>query len=143
MDRKSHGLQRRIEAIRLKIDSLLSLRKVVALSPSHDITNRQWSVLESQLSSVHAKMMSRLKHGARTFLPHVQNPRAARQLHAMLGKIELDMSKAFTFFDTYMDVLTQRHTPELGPILGGCDVMAWDSIKKRHPALSLVEPPLV
>jgi hypothetical protein len=55
----------------------------------------------------------------------------------------LETSSAFVFFDTYVDVLTQRHTPELGPMLAGCDVLAWDAMKRNHPALSLVEPPLV
>jgi hypothetical protein len=42
-----------------------------------------------------------------------------------------------------MDILTQRNTFELGNFLAGCDVIAWDAIKKDHPALDIVEPPLV
>jgi len=42
-----------------------------------------------------------------------------------------------------MDILTQRHTPELGRLLAGCDALALDSIRKPHPALAMVEPPIV
>jgi len=115
----------------------------VALPPEHDITKRQWSILESQLSLVETRFLSQLKRGAREHLPNIQTPESMRQLNALFGEIELEMSKAFTFFDTYTDVLTQRLTPELGPLLSGCDVLAWDAIRKDHPALAIVEPPLV
>lgn len=143
MKSQIHHFQRRYESARARIETLSSLRKLVALQPEHDITKRQWSVLESQLSSVENRLLSRLKRGARAYLPNVKNPEAARSMNALLGEVELEMSRAFTFFDTYMDVLTQRHTPELGPMLAGCDVLAWDAIHKDHPALSIVEPPLV
>jgi hypothetical protein len=69
--------------------------------------------------------------------------RVAARLNAVLGELELDLTKAFTFFDTYADVLTQRASPVLGGLLAGCDVLAWDALKKDHPALDQVEPPLV
>jgi hypothetical protein len=67
----------------------------------------------------------------------------ARRLNGVLGEIELDLSRSFIFFDTYMDVLSQRHLNALGPVLAGCDVLAWAAIKRNHPALRIVEPPLV
>lgn len=143
MKSQFHHFQRRYESARARIETLSSLRKLVALRPENDITKRQWSVLESQLSSVENRLLSRLKRGAREYLPNIQNPETARSMNALLGEVELEMSRAFTFFDTYMDVLTQRHTPELGPILAGCDVLAWDAIHRDHPALAIVEPPLV
>jgi hypothetical protein len=122
---------------------LSALRRLVNLPPGHDITKRQWAVIESQLKVVEARLLSRLKAGARAYLPQAHNPRVARTLHALLGATELEMSRAFNFFDTYMDVLTQRHTPELGSLLAGCDVLAWDSLSRNHPALAIAEPPLV
>ncbi|HKR00636.1 MAG TPA: hypothetical protein VJT09_08180 [Pyrinomonadaceae bacterium] len=139
----SSNLQRRVEALRFRIESLSSLRKLVELPPGHDITKHQWAVIESQLKVVEARLLSRLKAGARAYLPQAHTAKAARTLSALLGSLELEMSRAFNFFDTYMDVLTQRHTPELGPLLAGCDVLAWDAINKEHPALAIVEPPLV
>jgi hypothetical protein len=64
-------------------------------------------------------------------------------LNAALGDIELELSRAYTFFDTYMDVLTQRYSTRLGPLLAGCDVLAWHGMRRDHPALRIVEPPLV
>jgi len=143
MDRSPQNFRKRIDSIRLRIETLPALRKLVAIPPKYDITRRQWSLLESQLSSAAASLLSQLKRGAREYLPNVHNPEVARRLNVLLGKVELEMSRAFAFFDTYMDVLTQRNTPELGPMLAGCDVLAWDAIKKDHPALDIVEPPLV
>lgn len=143
MNRLPYNFRKRIESIRLRVETLPTLRKLVALPPIYDITKSQWSLLETQLSAAAARLLSRLKRGAREYLPHIHNIEAARSLNILLGEIELELSRAFTFFDTYMDILTQRNTPELGPLLAGCDVLAWDAINKEHPALTIVEPPLV
>jgi hypothetical protein len=79
----------------------------------------------------------------RKYLPHVQQPSIAVILNADLGQLELDLSTAFSLFDTYVDILTQRHAPELGTVLAGCDVLASDALERDHPALRIVEPPLV
>lgn len=136
-------LQRRIESLRIRIEALSSLRTSVQLPPSLTITQRQWVVLEAELKAVEIRLLRRLKRGARAYLAQAHQRPAARALNAQLGEIELEMTQAFTFFDTYMDVLTQRHMPELGQLLRGCDVLAWDGIRKEHPALALVESPLV
>ncbi|HAW50211.1 TPA: hypothetical protein DCX16_04615 [bacterium] len=127
----------------MRVKTLSSLRKLVALPPEYDITPRQWSVLEPQLLAAETRILSQLKRGAREFLPFIHDPQGARNLNTLLGKVELEMSTTFIFFDTYLDVLTQRHTPELGPSLAGCDVLAWDAINKEHPALAIIESPLV
>jgi hypothetical protein len=119
------------------------LRELVNLPPNHDITKRQWTVLDLELKAVETRLLRRLKRGARAYLSQANNRAAARALNAQLGDIELEMTRAFAFFDTYMDVITQRHTPELGPLLAGCDALAWDALNKKHPALALIEPPLV
>lgn len=143
MERHATSFQRRVESARMRIDALSSLRKTVALSPGNDITARQWFVVENQLSTVQTRLQSRLKRAAREYFPQIQTTKAARSLNSLLGEIELEMTSAFTFYDTYSDVLTQRSSPELGPLLGGCDVLAWDSMRRNHPALSMIEPPLV
>jgi hypothetical protein len=127
----------------VRIRALGKLRKLVNLPPKQDITARQWSVLETALSVSVDRLLSRLKQGAVEHFPHLQNPHTTIQLNSLLGGLELDLSKAFTFFDTYTDVLTQRTTSPLGSLLAGCDVLAWDALKKDHPALDNVEPPLV
>lgn len=136
-------LKRRVEALQARIEALSSLRESVNLPPNHDITKRQWTVLVLELKAVEIRLLRRLKRGARTYLPQTNERAAARALNAQLGEIELELTKAFAFFDTFMDVLTQRHTPELGRLLAGCDVLARDAFNKPHPALAIIEPPLV
>lgn len=143
MPGQARHLRKRVESLGLRIRALGRLRGLVDLQPRQDITARQWSVLETQLSVVVDRLLSRLKQGADAHLPHIQSSNAAIQLNALLGELELELSKAFTFFDTYTDVLTQRASPVLGSLLAGCDVLAWDALKKDHPSLDSVEPPLV
>ncbi|HEX8069030.1 MAG TPA: hypothetical protein VF546_03700 [Pyrinomonadaceae bacterium] len=143
MKDRAASLHRRVESLRVRIETLSSLRTLVNLPPAHDITRRQWAVLELELAAVEKRLLARLNRGARAYLPQAHDLGAARALNSQLGDIELEMSRAFAFFDTYMDVLTQRHTPELGPLLAGCDALAWDGIHRAHPALAIVEPPLV
>jgi hypothetical protein len=143
MKRPTHNFRSRIESLRLRIESLSGLRKSVALPPAHDISERQWFVIESELKAVEIRLLRRLKKLNRTYLPQLEKTGAARDLNAGLGEIELEMSKAFAFFDTYADLLTQRLMPEIGRLLAGCDVLALEALKKDHPALAIVEPPLV
>ena len=142
---KGHAwsLEQRYKALRLRVEVLSSLRQLAGLPPEHDIARRQWAVIESQLKVAEARLLSRLKRAGRAYLPQVYRAEVACQLNALLGEIELELAEAFIFFDTYMDILTQRHTPELGRLLAGCDVLAWDAINRNHPALAIVEPPLV
>ncbi|MGI6455246.1 MAG: hypothetical protein ACOX5R_06430 [bacterium] len=95
------------------------------------------------MTAVELDLLQQIKIAARNYLPHIHELGSRRQLNNSLGQMELNMSKAYAFFDTYMDVLTQRHTPELGALLAGCDVLAWDAMRKEHPALEIIEPPLV
>jgi hypothetical protein len=143
MNSQFRNYQRRYEALKIKTETLSTLRRLVALPPEHDITKRQWSILESQLSAAEARIQSKLKRATKQYLPQVDDPQTARRLNAIYGEIEMELSRAFPFFDTYMDILTQRHTPEIGPLLAGCDVLARDALKKDHPALDIVESPLV
>lgn len=113
------------------------------LSPGTDITQRQWAVIEPQLVASSARLSARLRRAGESLLPMARDRAPARELNGALGQIELDMSRAFTFFDTYMDVLTQRHAPVLGAVLAGCDVLALEAMRRDHPALAIIEPPLV
>ncbi|HZK04761.1 MAG TPA: hypothetical protein VFC82_02820 [Actinomycetaceae bacterium] len=143
MKRPTRDLQVRMEGLRLRVDELGSLRSLVQLPAERDISRRQWSVIESQLAVIEARLLARLKRVGRTYLPTAHEPQAAVALNALLGELELELARAYTFFDTYMDILTQRHPPLLGRLLAGCDVLAWDAINREHPALAIVEPPLV
>ena len=143
MQPRQDRLRRRIQSIRFRIESLTKLRKLVVLSPQSEITERQWAVIEPQLVGSSVRLSARVQRASETLLAKAADKRPARELGHALGQIELDMARAFTFFDTYMDVLTQRHAPELGAVLAGCDVLALEAMRRDHPALAIIEPPLV
>ena len=140
---RDHPLRQRVESLRFRIHSLSGLRSLVALPPACDVSARQWSLLEPHLAAAVVRLSTQVRLATDRWLARVHDRRAARQLNAVLGQVELDLSRAFIFFDTYMDVLTQRRSPELGAVLAGCDVLARDAMVREHPALRLVEPPLV
>src|SRR5690348_2519366 len=129
MDRLANTFKKRVRSAQMRIEALSSLRKTIALPARHDLTVRQWFVIENQLNTVQARLQSRLKRVAREHFAQLQDARAVRKFNSLLGEIELEMTTAFTFYDTYSDVLTQRNSPELGSLLAGCDVLAWDSLR--------------
>jgi hypothetical protein len=137
------SLQKRYESTSRRINILSSLRNVVNLSEKENILDRQWSAIETQLFSIQGQLMSRLKSSGKSYLSNLHKSGAASQLNRILGKIDLDLSTAIIFFDTYLDVLSQRKITELGRILAGCDVIAWDALNKDHPGLFIIEPPIV
>jgi hypothetical protein len=144
MSGADHPLVRRVASMRLRIDSLTSLRRLVDLPPAQDITARQWAVLEPQLAAAAARLTARLNGLVDRYIPAALHALpAARRLNAGLGRMEHELARAFVFFDTYMDVLTQRRPAELGAVLAGCDVLAREAMVRNHPALRLIEPPCV
>jgi len=143
MQAPQQRLRRRTQSILFRIESLTKLRKLVPLATDTDITERQWAVIEPQLVASSVRLSSRVKRASDTLLAKASEPANARELSGVLGQIELDMARAFTFFDTYMDVLTQRQSKPLGAMLAGCDVLALEAMRRDHPALALIEPPLV
>jgi hypothetical protein len=136
-------LQRRIEALRERVGMLSTLRRLVDLPAGHDLTDAQWARIESGLGGAQGSLAARLGAADRAYLPRADGATAARTLHALLGEIELDLARAFVFFDTYVDILSQRRLAGLGPLLAGCDVLAWDAIARDHPALAGTGRPLV
>ena len=143
MRARGEGLRRRADSLLFRIHGLIGLRQLVNLSSEQDITARQWSVLEMQLNAASALLTTRTKAATDSLLPGARDASARRKLNAALGQIELDLSRAYTFFDTYMDVLTQRRSGELGPVLAGCDVLAYQAMRREHPTLTAIEAPLV
>ena len=143
MSAEPWGFVRRVESLRIRIGSLSSMRKLVALPPEQDISPEQWRILESRLAAVAARLDGAVNRAFDVYLGSGDELGAARRLNASLGAVELDLSRAFTFFDTYVDVLTQRRATRLGSLLAGCDVLAADALRRDHPALSAIELPLV
>lgn len=143
MSEPGNQLRLRADSLQFRIKGLAGLRRLVNLSREQDITERQWSVLEPQLNAACAQLIARVKRATGALLPRAADSKARARLNAELGRVELELARAFTFFDTYMDVLTQRRSDELGTVLAGCDVLARQAMRRAHPALASIEPPLV
>ncbi|MEZ4776192.1 MAG: hypothetical protein R3D00_23665 [Bacteroidia bacterium] len=127
-----------------RIEALTSLQKMVALPPESDISPRQWNALNHALHVSAEKLEQPLTEHIKVLLR--SNPAdmdIQRKLYAALGETELRLTKAYKFFDMYADILSQRLIPGLGSLLAGCDALAQDALYRNHPALHLVEPPLV
>ncbi len=138
----SSGLRRRVESVRLRLGALSGLRSLVGLRPEHDISESQWRAIEPELAALASRLRRKLDDEAKHLFTR-SGARSARELSAAIGAIELEMAQAYVMFDTYMDVLTQRHIPEMGGLLKGCDALAWHGLRKEHPALQIIELPLV
>jgi hypothetical protein len=137
------NLHRRILLLRQRVKVLATLRGTVKLPPDHDLSEPQWQALLRPLESLASRLGDRLERAVARYLPRTAATQQARKLSYLLGEIELEASRAFDLYDTYVDVLTQRHSPELGPRLRGCDALARDGLGRDHPALRLIEPPVV
>lgn len=143
MNTTAENFKRRAASLRMRVEDLSGLRKTVSLPAAHDIGERRWFVIETELKAVEIRLSRRLKRVTKEYFSQLNDKKSARILNSLFGEIELEMAKTYTVFDTFMDVLTQRNTPELGGLLAGCDALALDAIRKNHPALQIVEPPLV
>jgi hypothetical protein len=138
-----NNFQKRYESMLRRISYLSSLRKEVGLTTTENIDENQWSAIQLPLFEVENRLKTILKVHARKYLPFLHLPRVARRMNALLGRIELDISNSIVFFDTYMDILSQRKMPTLGKILKGCDILAGDAMSIDHPLIRDLELPIV
>jgi hypothetical protein len=137
------SLEKRYESALRRIKFLSSLRIVVGLAENENIDNDQWEAIQLPLAAVEDRLMSLLKIQGGNYLPFLHIPKVARKMNELLGKIELDLTETIVFFDTYMDILSQRKMPSLGKILRGCDKLAEDSLSIKHPIFNELEKPIV
>jgi hypothetical protein len=89
-----------------------------------------------------SRLIARLTSGARKYMPEMSDPVAARQMNALIGLLEIESSKAFTFYDTLFDILTQRNS-KLGRIIPGCEKIASDALRRDHPFLRILNAPVL
>ena len=132
----------KIESLRIRAKKLTDLRKSLALKPNQDIRTEQWEVLETQLATVSNKIQHSLRMNADKYLSERFDIKLRRALINRLGELELEITTAYNFYDTFMDILTQRLSDEIGPLLRGCDVIAEDALKRGFLA-DITVPPLV
>jgi hypothetical protein len=137
-----HLHQRYLAAAR-KVRLLGSLRETVGLPPAADVTPAQWRAIEAPLAAAEHRLASLLRRAGERHLGRLHDLAARRALNACLGGLEVALSRALAFFDTFVDILSQRHLPEAGVLLAGCDELASDALDRPHPALSTLARPLV
>ena len=126
----------------MRAKALTNLREEVALPPERDLKKEQWEALQGQLTSVSNSLLQRLRTYTDRFLADRENPAVKRQLVEFLGRLELEVTQSFTFYDTYMDLLTQRLSKPIGDLLRGCDAIAYDGIRRGFLA-EITLPPIV
>lgn len=139
-----NNLRRSYQSALKRIRGLSDLRQMVGLPPEADISPTQWLSIEGRLKTIEHRLEEELKHAARAHLRDWgKDLKGARCLQHHISQTEVALTQAYSFFDTFQDVLTQRHMPVIGRLLRGCDILALDAVRRDHPALSVVEPPLV
>jgi hypothetical protein len=132
----------KIESLRMRTKAITRLRQQVALPPALDLKPEQWEALESQLTTVSGKLMQKLKCYSDYLLSDIKNTRVNNRLVEVLGNLELELTGDYIFYDTYMDMLTQRLSPAIGSLLKGCDVIAMDGTQRGF-LQDITVPPIV
>ncbi len=138
----SRPLLLKIDSLRTRARLLANLRSMVALNPNHDILPVQWDILESTLAAASNKIRQQLRFYADKYFLEKDNLQFQQTLVNRLGEIEMELSAAYNFYDTYMDILTQRLSDEIGPMLIGCDKIALFALN-RGDIGEITMPPLV
>ncbi|WP_347157545.1 hypothetical protein [Pontibacter chitinilyticus] len=123
-DKQNSSILLKIDSLRTRARLLTNLRKMLSLQPRQDISAAQWEVLESQLSSVSNRIRQKLRIYADKYYSERNNIQVRQLLINYLGELEVELTTAYEFYDTYMDILTQRLSNEIGPKLQGCDMIA-------------------
>ena len=130
------------ESLMIRAKALTNLREEVGLPQERDLKKEQWEAIQSQLSSVSNSLLQRLRTYSDKFLADQKNPSVKRQLVGLFGRLELEITQSFTFYDTYMDLLTQRLSKPIGEMLRGCDTIAYDGFRGSFLA-EITLPPIV
>lgn len=132
----------KIEALKARTELLTGLNKVVSTKDFPNVKPSQWYAINNQLNTVASKISQQLSLYSDRFLLEAHDESVKSKLINALGEIELELSEAYVFYDTYMDILTQRLSPVLGPLLRGCDAIAADGLKHEY-LTSVTKSPIV
>jgi hypothetical protein len=122
--RQNSSLLLKIHSLRTRARLLTNLRKMLSLQTHQDISAEQWEVLESQLTTVSNKIRQQLRIYTDKYFSERNNVLVRQTLINRLGELEVELTNAYGFYDTYMDILTQRLSNDIGPKLKGCDAIA-------------------
>jgi hypothetical protein len=97
---------------------------MLSLKPHQDISAEQCTVLEAQLAAVSTKIRQQLRIYTDRFFSERHEKNIMPTLINRLGELEVELTSAYQFYDVFMDILTQRLSDEIGPLLRGCDAIA-------------------
>lgn len=139
---RSTLVTRKIESLGTRARMLTNLREALDLKPQQNIRPEQWEVLENQLAAVSNTIRRQLKLITDRYFSEQYQPGVRQTLLNRLGELELDLTEAYSFYDTFMDILTQRLSDGIGPLLRGCDVIAADGLQRGFLA-EMTTMPLV
>lgn len=130
----------KIESLRTRARLLTGLRKMVGLKPEQDISAAQWEVLETQLAAVSNKIRQQLRVCTDRYLSEHFQQDNRQTLINRLGELEMELTTAYSFYDTFVDILTQRLSDNIGPLLRGCDKIAADALHRSFLADTTMMP---
>jgi hypothetical protein len=130
----------KINSLKTRARLLTNLRKTLSLLPHQDILPEQWEVLESQLAAVSNKIRQQLRVYTDKHFSESNDPLIRRTFINQLGELEITLTNAYNFYDTFMDILTQRLSDEIGPMLKGCDVIATHALQRGNLSEISVAP---
>lgn len=133
-------LMLKLVSLRKRALLLTNLRKMLSLKPEQDISEQQWEVLESQLSAVSNKIVGDVRTSADLYIADRFNLFNRRVIANRLGELEIELTNAYGFYDTYMDILTQRLSDDIGPRLRGCDFIAATALRQGNIGDITVSP---
>lgn len=132
----------KISSLRTRAGLLVNLRKMIALPPSQDISEAQWQILEAQLATVATKIRQQLRIYTDRYFSERNDPAIRQTLINRLGELEVELTNAYNFYDTFMDILTQRLSNDIGPMLKGCDAIAEYALQRGN-LVDITVAPLV
>lgn len=130
----------KIESLHTRTRLLTGLRRMVGLQAHQDISAAQWAVLETQLAAVANKINGQLRIYTDHYLSEQHNLKTRQALMNRLGELEMELTSAYSFYDTYMDILTQRLSDDVGQLLRGCDKIAANALQRSFLAETTVAP---
>jgi hypothetical protein len=130
----------KIESLKLRSQNLKHLRKEMLLPAEADLKKEQWDALESQLAGVSNSLLNKLRTYTDRLLSDSNNAAIKKELVQLLGNLELEVTQSYVFYDTYMDLLTQRLCKPIGELLRGCDAIAMDGISRGYLADISIQP---
>lgn len=139
----NNDLIKRYHSLKQRISAFTSLRNLVNIPPDADLTERQWNAIETQLSLVRTTLYYNLVKNAEKYLKQLDNPDMAIRFNYFLGSMQLQVAEKYdNVFDLLFDILTQKCS-KLGVLLAGCEALAFDAMRRDHPLLESIEPPIL